>query len=164
MTTRIARFAVAAAVAALSLASGHASASEAAGERTIVMLAVQHAMHRHVDRTAFPDTLEQHPDVMALGGYRLDPPNEDGEWYARAYTWHPGTIVVQEGEKVTLEMFGIHGDEHPGMIEGYDIAFNARRGEVTRVTFVADKPGVFQIKCAPHLPSMMAQLVVLPAE
>jgi nitrous oxide reductase len=132
-------------------------------ERHISVLAVQHDMDRHVDRTAFPNTLEEYADFDQWPGYRLDTPNEDGMWRARAYAWSADSIIVNQGDEVTLEFFGIHGDLHPGFIEGYDIAFAVRRGEITRVTFTADKAGIFKITCPAHLPTMEAQLVVLPA-
>jgi hypothetical protein len=37
-------------------------------------------------------------------------------------------IIVNEGERVALEFFGVNGDHHPTRIEGYDIAFDVRRG------------------------------------
>jgi len=36
-----------------------------------------------------------------------------------------------------------------------------KRGEVQRLTFVADKPGIFKIVYTIHTPSMQADLVVL---
>jgi heme/copper-type cytochrome/quinol oxidase subunit 2 len=133
-------------------------------ERTIAIQALQYDMTRHVDRTPFPDTLDEHPDFAdKWPGWRLDEPDEDGEWYARAYVFNPSTIVVNEGDEVTLRLFGIHGDSHPSVIEGYDVTFDIRRGEVDEVTFTADKPGVFRMICADHVPSMIGQLVVLPS-
>jgi hypothetical protein len=134
-------------------------------DRSFSILAVEHRAYRHVDRTPYPaHTWAQHPDLDAGGGYRLDPPDENGEWYVRAYAWSPGTIVVQQGETVMLEFFGINGDFHPSVIEGYDLEFDVRRGEITRVTFTADRPGLFRIVSLTRLPSMVAQLVVMPAE
>ena len=123
--------------------------------------AVQVDMERHVDRTAFPDTLDRWPDFDQWPGYRLDEPDDDGFWYARAYVFQPSTIVVNQGDEVVLQFFGIHGDEHPSFIQGYDVSFSVRRGEVEVITFTADKAGVFPIICAAHLPSMVGQLVVL---
>jgi plastocyanin len=153
-----------AAVAVIAMSTPAAMAEEAPVERTITIQAVQYDMHRHVDRTPFPaHTLEEYPDLEAGGGYALTPPNEKGEWRARAYVWAPSTVVVNEGERVTLEFYGIHSDAHPlAHIEGYDVDFEVKRGEITRVTFDADKAGIFRIVCPVHLPSMVGQLVVLP--
>jgi heme/copper-type cytochrome/quinol oxidase subunit 2 len=45
-------------------------------------------------------------------------------------------------------------------IAGYNQSFELRRGQVNRVTFTADKPGMFQIICATHHPTMVAELIV----
>jgi plastocyanin len=156
----------AAAVIALAMAAPAATAEEAPVERLITIQAVQYDMTRSVDRTPFPaHTLEKYPDLEAGGGYALTPPNDKGEWRARAYVWAPSTVVVNEGERVTLEFYGIHSDAHPlAHIEGYDVHFEVKRGEITRVTFDADTPGIFRIVCPVHLPSMVGQLLVLPAD
>ncbi len=95
-------------------------------------------------------------------GYGIKQPDKEGKWEVSTYRWLPGTIVVYQGDDVTLEIIGINGDEHPSVIEGYNKSFTVRRGEVTKVTFKADKAGVFNIGCGEHQPSMNAQLVVLP--
>lgn len=130
-------------------------------ERRITVLTVEVEMERSVDRTPFPDTLERHPNLMDGGGYLLEPPNEDGVWRARAYMFMPATIVVMEGETVVLEFFGINGNSHPTTIEAFGQEFEVRRGELTEVTFVADRPGIYEIVCTTHQPSMTATLVVL---
>jgi hypothetical protein len=33
------------------------------------------------------------------------------------------------------------------VIEGYDISFTVKRGELTTVRLTADKPGVFEFRC-----------------
>ena len=146
---------------ALAAAVVTASQANEPTERVITIVSVEQQMDRHIDRTAFPDTLERHPDLMAGGGYLLEPPNDDGEWHARAYLWQPATVVVNQDDVVTLEFFGINGDEHPTVLEGYDLEFVVRRGDLTRITFTADRPGIFPFVCGTHQPSMTGQLVVL---
>src|SRR5713226_5126246 len=51
-------------------------------------------------------------------GYIKIPANPAGRWEVSAYQWSPGTIVVQQGETVTLEIAGINGDVHPSTIPG----------------------------------------------
>jgi hypothetical protein len=46
--------------------------------------------------------------------------------------------------------------------EGYGIALEVRRGEITQVELEADKPGIFRMASDLRLPSMVAQIVVLP--
>ena len=74
----------------------------------------------------------------------------------------PGQIIVNEGDEVTLEFVGINGASHPTTIKGFGKAFVLKRGTVTRVSFVADKVGVFPIECSTHRPSMTAEIIVLP--
>ena len=150
-------------LAAAALVAVSATAQSDEVDRVITVTAVEYEMRRLQERTPFPDTLETHPDLEAGGGYRLTPPDDTGEWRARSYQWAPGVIVVNEGERVALEFFGINGDRHGTRIEGYDLEFVVRRGELTRVVFTADKPGLFSVICAEHQPSMTAQLLVQPA-
>lgn len=131
-------------------------------DRVIVVTTTEPNVLRDADRTPYPDTLDRFPELFAMGGYRMEPPNEDNEWYARAYQWQPSTIVVNQGERVLLEFFGINGDSHPSVIEGYDIEFEVRRGEVTQVPLTADRPGIFRYSSTLRLPTMVGQLVVLP--
>lgn len=147
--------------AAVALGAGAAWAGETI-DRTIVLVSNEIKMTRSADRTPFPDTLAAHPDLMAGGGYRLEEPDDKNEWYARAYQWSPGTVFAMQGERIRLEFFGVNGDVHPTVIEGYDLAFDVRRGEITRVDFVVDKPGIFNIAAPGRQPSMTAQLVVMP--
>lgn len=131
-------------------------------DRVIVVTTSEPNVYRDADRTPYPDTLDRFPDLFAMGGYRMEPPNEEGEWYARAYQWQPSTIVVNQGERVLLEFFGINGDEHPSEIEGYDIEFTVRRGEITQVPLEATEAGIFRFSSLLRLPTMVGQIVVLP--
>jgi plastocyanin len=96
------------------------------------------------------------------GGYVKTPPNASGRWEVSAYQWSPGTVVVRQGESVTLEIVGVNGDVHPSTIPGLVESFAVKRGEVTRVTFTAAAPGLYPIICTKHQPSMQGTLVVLP--
>jgi len=98
------------------------------------------------------------------GGYILKEPDQNGRWEVSAYVWMPSQIIVNQGDEVTLEFIGINGAEHPTVIEGYDEIVTVRRGEVTSVTFTAERAGVFAISCAIHHPSMVGELVVLALE
>ena len=96
------------------------------------------------------------------GGYIRTPPNPAGRWEVSAYQWSPGTIVVRQGETVTLEIVGVNGDIHPSTIPGIMESFTVKRGEITRVTFTGNKPGLYPIICTKHRPNMQGILVVLP--
>ncbi len=126
-------------------------------ERTIYMAAVEPKGGVTVDKEPFPSAA-----LPEGGGYILKQPDDTGRWEVSTYRWQPGTVVVNQGDIVTLEIVGINGAAHPLRIEGYDdVSAVVQRGHITRVTFTADKAGIFKIICDTHLPSMRGDLVVL---
>jgi len=143
-----------AAIGALTLAACGGSAAPV--ERTIYMAAVEPKGGTEVVKEPFPTEA-----LPGGGGYILVKPDAEGKWGVETYRWEPGTIVVNQGDVVTLEIIGINGKEHPLTIEGYDVSDVVKRGQITRVTFTADKAGIFKIICSVHQPSMQADLVVL---
>lgn len=128
-----------------------------AAKRRIVVTAVEPKGGTTVDKEQFPAAAL--PDGR---GYELKKPNDAGRWEVSVYVWDPRQIFVDEGDEVTLEFVGINGASHPTTISGYDKTFELKRGEVSRITFVADKPGRFEIVCATHHPTMVAELIVAP--
>ena len=128
-------------------------------ERTIYMAAVEPKGSTTTAKEPFPSAAL--PDG---GGYGLIEPNADGAWTVETYRFEPATIVVNQGDVVTLEIVGINGAEHPFVIAGFNVSGTIKRGQVTRVTFTADKAGIFRITCGKHLPTMTADLVVLAAK
>jgi len=126
-------------------------------KRTIYMAAIEPKGSTTVDKEPFP-TAELPPGH----GYILEPPDKNGRWTVKTYRWLPSTIVVNQGDEVTLEILGVNGEQHPSIIEDYGIGFMVRRGQMTRINFRADKAGIFNIVCNVHRPTMTAQLVVLP--
>jgi plastocyanin len=126
-------------------------------KRHITMTAVEPKGGVTVDKEVFPKDA-----LPAGGGYLLKAPDKDGRWEVSAYRWDPNQVIVNQGDEVTLELLGINGAEHPSVIEGYNITFNVKRGQVSQVTFKADKAGVFKINCGAHQPSMVGELIVLP--
>ena len=136
--------------------SSEGIAAEPTQDRTIYMAAIEPKGSVTVDKEPFP--AQQLPPG---GGYGLKPPDESGKWVVETYRFDPGTVVVNEGDRVTLEIVGINGASHAIGIEGYGVTTVLKRGELQRLTFVADKPGIFRILCDTHKPSMQADLVVL---
>lgn len=125
--------------------------------RVIHMAAVEMKGGTQREKEPYPET------PLPLGaGYVKTPPNAAGRWEVSAYQWSPGTIVIQQGETVTLEIVGVNGDVHPATIPGIVDSFSVKRGEITRITFTASKPGLYSIICTKHVPSMRGTLVVLP--
>lgn len=140
---------------ALILAACGTAGAPAAAKRTIYMTALEYKGSTEVAKEAFPAQA-----VPAGGGYILKEP-KDGKWETSTYRWEPGTVVVYQGDDVELQIWGVNGADHPSRIEGYDKAFNVKRGQLTTVSFKADKAGVFRILCDVHSPSMTGTLVVL---
>ncbi|WP_058303184.1 cupredoxin domain-containing protein [Gorillibacterium timonense] len=82
-----------------------------------------------------------------------------------AYVWHPGTVIAEKGETVTLRIRGINGASHPFYIEGTDVKGVVKKGMTTSVTFTPPKEGTYRIICtehpdAAHNGPMIAYLVV----
>ena len=128
-----------------------------AGKRHITIAAIEPKGGTTVDKEPFPETA-----LPKGGGYILKKPNAQGRWEVSTYRFMPSQILVNQGDDVTLEYVGINGDVHPGVIEGYDVSFVVKRGQVTTVSFKADKAGVFRILCDVHHPTMHGELIVLP--
>jgi plastocyanin len=137
---------------------GGASASMPGGSKTIYMSAMEYKGGTEVSKEAFPTA-----KLPEGGGYGLkEPAGETQRWEVNSYAWAPSTVVVVEGDQVTLEIIGINGAAHPSNIEGHAVSFDVKRGQITTVKFTAGKPGVYKIVCDAHLPGMVGQLVVLP--
>jgi plastocyanin len=132
------------------------NAAQAGVKRTITMVAVEAKGGTTVDKESFPTA------TLPEGkGYELEAPNAEGRWEVSTYRWDPNQVIVNQGDEVTLEILGVNGAEHPSVIDGYDISFTVKRGQLTTVTFTADKAGVFEIRCGTHQPSMIGELIVL---
>jgi plastocyanin len=146
------------ALAAALTTAGLAGSAEAAGmKRTITMVAVEPKGGTTVDKEPFPSA------ALPEGkGYELKSPDASGRWEVSTYRWQPNQIIVNRGDEVTLEILGVNGAEHPAVIDGYDVGFTVKRGELTTVTFTADKAGVFEFRCGIHQPAMVGELIVLP--
>ncbi|RWE66309.1 MAG: hypothetical protein E5V16_06565 [Mesorhizobium sp.] len=127
-----------------------------AAKRTITMVAVEAKGGTTVDKEQFPTA-----GLPEGKGYELEAPNAEGRWEVSAYRWEPNQIIVNQGDEVTLEILGVNGAEHPGVIDGYDVSFTVKRGQLTTVTFTPDKTGVFEFRCGTHQPSMVGELIVL---
>lgn len=144
--------------AAMVLLSGLTPASLAGEERVIYMAAIEPKGATTVDKEPFPTA-----DLPRGAGYARKAPDSTGRWEVSVYQWSPATVVVQQGDRVTLEIIGINGASHPAHIDRYHPEhFVVKRGEITRIQFTADTPGTFKIHCQVHEPGMVGYLVVLP--
>ena len=143
------------ALAFMGVAIAHAQAEK----RFIVVTAVEPKGGATIDKEPFPTT-----SLPEGKGYVLKQPDQTGRWEMSVYVFDPRQIFVNQGDDVTLEFVGINGASHPITIEGYDQILELKRGQVARVAFKADKAGTFQIVCATHHPTMVAELVVSPTK
>jgi heme/copper-type cytochrome/quinol oxidase subunit 2 len=66
---------------------------------------------------------------------------------AYKYAFDPGDITVYEGQKITLNITAVDR-KHGFKLDGYDVNVTLPQGEITTVTFVADKTGDFSFKCS----------------
>lgn len=137
------------------------------GERFVTAQLTEFPWTRHVDRTPFPD-----PDPRVLfpeydwedAGYILEDPDEDGIWEVGAYVFLPQNIIVTEGDRVTLEMLGVRGDLHELFLEipGQEQELDVARGHLVQLEFTAPEPGVYELICETHPPTMTMYIHVLP--
>lgn len=89
------------------------------------------------------------PRVIQLVTGEFDTTGADGK-EIEVYRWDPGTIIVNKGEEVELQITGINGNSHPFVIEGLGIRGEVVKGKTTIVRFKADKPGTYPIVCLTH--------------
>ena len=122
--------------------------------RTIKLAAYELKGGTNVEKEAFPGG-------ELSGGYAIKAPNDEGRWEVEDYIWLPNQLTINEGDTVTLEIFGVNGARHDSQIEGYVDSFLVERGKLTSVTFTADKAGVFKLICSTHPESMIGEIVVL---
>ena len=132
--------------------------AEAAEERVFYMALIEPKGGVTVDKEPYPEG-----ELPKGGGYVKTAPNSAGRWEVSAYQFSPATIVVKQGDRVTLEMVGINGAKHSVHVDKYrpDHVL-VKRGEITRIQFTADTLGLFTIHCKEHEPGMEGHLVVLP--
>jgi heme/copper-type cytochrome/quinol oxidase subunit 2 len=65
---------------------------------------------------------------------------------ASSFEYSPAIIRVHRGDRVTLEIEAtdvVHGVA----IDGYDLHVVAEPGQIARLTFTADRSGVFRFRC-----------------
>lgn len=172
MGTPIISSVVAAAVVALVISVGFGIAlapkpqtrqgAEQPRERIIWMEAVEYKGSTETEKLAPPQNLANNPKALgdAYGFKWVEP---EKKWEVSAYAFSPSTIVVNQGDKVTLRIFGINGDLHRIYVEGYaEKVVELNRGRYVDITFTADKPGLFELVCSNHEPAMRGWLIVIP--
>ena len=86
---------------------------------------------------------------------------------ARSFEYLPAVVSVGRGDLVTLELVALDV-VHGAHIDGYGVELTADPGQTARTTFVADRPGIFRIRCSvpcgPLHPFMSGTLRVDPSD
>lgn len=142
-------------------------------DRYVHVQATELDARRGLDQDPFPQaTLDGWPQYFGEdgrggdGGYYLFMSDED-EWRIGSYLFLPQEITFVQGDRVTLEIFGIRGSEHETVLEspsGEALEhFTVKRGELHEIEFTADEAGVYELICVTHPPTMTTRITVLPA-
>jgi plastocyanin len=97
-------------------------------------------------------------------GLQLRGPTETGEWSVRAFAFIPPQVVVEQGDRVRLHFVGVQGSSHAIDVKGngVDERFTLPRGTVKTIEFEPTTPGIIDIVCHDHAPSMRGEVLVLP--
>ena len=170
--------AIAAALALLTAACGDASQAGAESglqpsERHLYVQATELDTRRSLEDDPFPQaTLDQWPEYFGedgqsgSGGYYLFM-SDDEEWRIGSYMYLPQEITLIQGDRVTMEIFGVRGGEHDTVLQGPGIEsqhVTVKRGELHQVEFTAEEPGLYQLICLTHQPTMTTNIHVLPSD
>jgi len=96
-------------------------------------------------------------------GIVLTPPDDTGAWKMRAFMFEPSQIIAREGDHLRLHFVGVQGVHHTVRVMGggVDARLQLDRGNVKSVDIPVAKPGVINIICDDHQPTMNARVVVL---
>ena len=63
------------------------------------------------------------------------------------YAFAPEALRVNPGDRVTIELVAMDV-AHGLSIDGYAVDLHAEPGQTARVTFTADRPGAFKMRCS----------------
>jgi cytochrome c oxidase subunit 2 len=66
---------------------------------------------------------------------------------ASQYAYSPAVVTVSQGQVVTFELTSsdvVHGL----YVDGYELELSAEPGRTERVSFEADRPGTFRMRCS----------------
>jgi len=84
---------------------------------------------------------------------------------ASQFAFSPAILRVNPGDRVTIDLVGIDV-VHGIYIDGYGLKISADPGQTTRLTFTADRQGLFRFRCSVPCgqlhPFMIGKLFVGP--
>ena len=75
--------------------------------------------------------------------------------------WEPTSITAKKGDTVMLQLVNRHADEHGFEIAAFGVKEVVPGEKTASVKFIADKAGIFPIKCQLHPAHVVGQLIVL---
>lgn len=127
------------------------------GQRQIYLTAVEWKGSAEVAKEAYPTAA-----LPEGGGYEKFAPDAAGKWSIETYRFDSAVVMAYEGERVTLNIFGVNAAYHDISIAAFNKTFRVNRGALAKTTFTVKKAGIYPIICLTHQPSHRADLVVLP--
>ena len=84
---------------------------------------------------------------VPIPGRGTEPTEHTFKIEASTFSFDPAVIRVNPGDLVTIDLVALDV-VHGLAIDGYDIAVTADPGQTVRLSFTADRSGVFKFRCA----------------
>lgn len=111
-----------------------------------------------------PKDLEKGLGYTPPGEYDASNPDK---WQVASYQFNPSALTVFQGDTVKLVLFVVNGDLHADRVEDPDGQIvvaeqNHNRGRQYEISFVAEKAGVYQLRCKEHAENMRLLITVIP--
>ncbi len=111
-----------------------------------------------------PETRGKTYGFTGPGDYDSSNPNK---WQVASYQFNPSAMTVFEGDRVKLVLFVTNGDVHKDSVidpDGNIVVAETEhnRGRLYEITFNADKPGMYKLRCSEHKENMNAVITVVP--
>ncbi len=111
-----------------------------------------------------PQSLEETFSYRGPGVFDASNPDK---WQVSSYQFNPSALTVFQGDTVKLLLFVVNGDLHVDRVEDPDgqVVFpeeKHNRGRQYEISFVAEKAGVYQLRCAEHAEAMRLLMTVIP--
>jgi plastocyanin len=79
-------------------------------------------------------------------------------------TFSVKTMVAKKGDNVTIHYYNPEEQEKHNFVlmNPYNITKDLPGGQQAKISFMADKEGIYQYECTYHMSTMTGQLVILP--
>lgn len=145
------------------------AATPPAAERTFFVNAIEIKGGTTTDKLGpppiDPTTLGKTFGYVAPGNITATPTR----WEVASYQFNPSALTVFQGDTVKLVLFVVNGDLHADRIEDPDgqvvvAETSHNRGRLYTMSFVAEKAGVYQLRCKEHAENMRLLMTVIPRQ